>query len=197
MIASADQILHCALTRWSPQIGDPTPMGWATVAAYAATAVLALTVALRADGFPAATRGRERALWIVMTLLLAFLAVNKQLDLQSFMTAVGRCVSRAEGWYDQRRGVQLRFVVGLVAATALACLALLALMRRALARQWLALLGISALCGFVLVRAASFTHIDAFLKTEIGGWRWNWVLELGAIGLTALGALWSIAAQRR
>jgi hypothetical protein len=197
MIEYADQILTCALTRWRPQIGDPTPMGWLTVAAYAATAALALGVTLRADRFPAATRGRERALWAVLTLLLAFLAVNKQLDLQSFLTATGRCVSQLGGWYEDRRGVQARFILTLAAGAAAVCLGLLILMRRTLARQWLALVGVSALCGFVLIRAVGFHHMDVFLRAEIGGWRWNWVLELGAIALTALGALWAAAAQRR
>jgi len=34
---------------------------------------------------------------------MGFLAVNKQLDLQSFLTALGRCDARLQGWYETRR----------------------------------------------------------------------------------------------
>ena len=42
--------------------------------------------------------------------------------------------------------------------------------------------------GFVVIRAASFHHVDAFLASRLGGLRWNWILELGGILIVAVGA---------
>jgi hypothetical protein len=50
-----------------------------------------------------------------------------------------------------------------------------------------ALLGIGFLLTFVLVRAASFHHMDALLG--YGRVRLNWVLELSGITLVAMSAL--------
>ena len=45
------------------------------------------------------------------------------------------------------------------------------------------------LLAFVLIRAASFHHVDALIKSTLAGVRWNAIMELGGIGLTALGAV--------
>jgi hypothetical protein len=42
--------------------------------------------------------------------------------------------------------------------------------------------------GFVIIRAASFHHVDALLAARLGGMKWNWILELGGIAAVAAGA---------
>ena len=183
-----DGALACSLRKWSPQIGDPTLMGWLTVAAYAAAACLALVAALSVPR-EAPARGGERAFWLAAALALAFLSVNKQLDLQSFLTAYGRCLSQAQGWYEERRAVQ-RNAILLLIWTCLASGALLAwALRRTLRRTWLGLAGLVAVAAFVLVRAVGFHHVDALIGIRLGDARMNWVLELGGISLFAAGAL--------
>jgi hypothetical protein len=116
------------------------------------------------------------------------LGVNKQLDLQTLVTEVGRDVLRGWGEYDRRRGYQLAFI----GAVAVGCTALLAaalwLTRRDPGRRWPAAAGAAFVLGFVLVRAASFHHVDAFLGSTVGGAKWNWVLELGGVLLVAAAA---------
>ena len=109
----------CILARWQPVIGDPSWQGWATVLVYLATAALAFLASRAA--FPQPTARQERVFWVLVLLLLTGLAVNKQLDLQSALTAAGRCLARAQGWYGQRRLVQMGFLLGLaLLATAVA-----------------------------------------------------------------------------
>ena len=43
--------------------------------------------------------------------------------------------------------------------------------------------------GFVVIRAASFHHVDAFLAARLGGIKWNWILELGGIAVVAAAAV--------
>ena len=116
--------------------------------------------------------------WTLAALLLLFLAVNKQLDLQSFMTAAGRCMAQAQGWYENRRLVQLAFILGLAGTGVLVLLGLRRLLRGTLARTGLALLGLVLVTVFVLIRAAGFHHMDMLIGTRIAGMRLNWLLEL-------------------
>ena len=85
-------MIDCVLARWQPVIGDPTWQGWATVLVYLATMGLALAAVGRigpGDG----RHTRERIFWLVTALGMAALAVNKQLDLQSALTAAGHCLA--------------------------------------------------------------------------------------------------------
>ena len=169
--------MECVFSAWRPGIGDPHPMGWVTVGVYLLAGLAAAVVAWR-GAFPPGSRGRERVFWTLAALLLLFLAVNKQLDLQSFMTAAGRCMAQAQGWYENRRLVQLAFILGLAGTGVLVLLGLRRLLRGTLARTGLALLGLVLVTVFVLIRAAGFHHMDLLIGTRIAGMRLNWLLEL-------------------
>ena len=106
-------IAACVGDQWSPQIGDPTIAGWATVVAYALCAVLSFMALLRVED------RRERIFWGLVTLAMLTLGVNKQLDLQSVLTAAGRCLSQLQGWYEERRVFQRDFIIGLLMAAGL------------------------------------------------------------------------------
>jgi phosphatidylserine synthase len=173
----------CTLHRWSPGIGDPTLAGWLTVLAYALCCVLAFKVTRRAR------KGRERGFWMLVTLAMAFLALNKQLDLQSLLTSVARCVAQAQGWYADRRGVQKEFIEGLLVAIAAVLGLALYLMRRHLRRNGLAVAGLVLVAGFVAIRAVSFHHFDSFLKGQFHSVRFNVILENSGLVLIALNAL--------
>ncbi len=177
----------CTADGWSPVIGDPSALGWSTVAAYALAAILCAAAAVR-------TGGRVRAFWILLAAILAMLCLNKQLDLQSALTEAGRCLARAQGWYAERGGVQLRFILGVAAICVATLVAALWTMRREVGRVWLALTGFALLLAFVGTRAASFHHVDRFIGLPVGPLRVNGVMELGGIALIALGAA---AAVRR
>lgn len=182
-------ILDCAFRSWWPGFGDPTPAGWVTVAAYLVAAALAFRMAALPTRPP--QRLPERVFWLLAGLGLTFLAANKQLDLQSLMTATGRCAARMQGWYGDRRSVQVAVILGLVAAAGLVGLLTLALLWRSLGRTLPAILGLVAITAFVMVRAVGFHHVDALIGMRLGGLRLNWVFELGAIALFCAGALWA------
>jgi len=176
--------------RWEPGIGDPTVLGWVTVAAYLAAALFAFRRALTVG---TRTAGSERAgrllLWWGLVALLLLLGINKQLDLQSWFTSVGRDLARSQGWYERRSGVQLAFIAG-ISAAALGGLAGSAwAIRRSWRRDGLAFTGAVFLVAFIVVRAASFHNIDRFLGFSPGGVRMNWILELGGIALILAGTV--------
>jgi hypothetical protein len=119
--------------------------------------------------------------WFALCGVLVFLGINKQLDLQSCFTQVGREMAHSEGWYENRRIVQFIFIVCL----ALCGLAVIAVsywyIHGAWRRYRMAFFGIVTLVFFVMVRATSFHHIDIFLQSTFGGIAFNHILEVGGI----------------
>ena len=154
---------------------------------YGTTAVLAFR-ASRVN-FPLATAERERIFWILILLLLGALAINKQLDLQSALTAAGRCLAHAQGWYGQRRPVQMAFLAGLAVMAVIFLVMLLRLLRDSWMRNALPVLGLVFVCTFVLMRAVGFHHADRLLGLPVLGLRANTALEWAGPALISLGAL--------
>jgi len=183
--------------RWRPQIGDPSFMGWLTVVAYGAAAVLCFLAALHHPvAIDTGQVRRRHRMWFAIAVLMVFLCINKQLDLQSLFTDVGRVLATREGWYEQRRTVQRWFVLAVATAGILALVTIAWKLRSILRERKLLLLGLSSLLTFIIIRAASFHHVDVFLGSQILGIRVNWILELGGISLIALSALQSIRRPR-
>ena len=176
--------------RWRPGIGDPTFMGWFTVFGYACAVVLAL-VANQSDpsGENIHQRRLRKRLWLAVAFVMTCLCINKQLDLQTLFTDIGRVLAKDEGWYEGRQRVQKLFIV-LVLVGALAFGGWLMWRFQAFWRQHkLLLAGLLFLLSFVAVRAVSFHHVDAFLGHRVFGFKMNWALELTGIGLVCAAAV--------
>jgi hypothetical protein len=170
---------------WRPGIGDPTVMGWITVVAYFAAALLCFRQAVAK---PTSVSREKKVFWSTLTILLIFLGFNKQLDLQTLLTLTGRRIALAQGWYGKRRVIQLIFVLVIAIGGLLSVVVMGTFVRRHPELR-LALVGLVTLLVFVVVRAASFHHVDQVINLHVGGVKMNAVLELGAIALVSLGAL--------
>ncbi|MFC3570891.1 hypothetical protein [Paracoccus sp. TOH] len=173
----------CIARDWTPQMGDPEITGWLTVLSYLLCLFLAVKVLRRRPA------GAARGLWLAIAALMAFLALNKQLDLQTALTATGRCMARAQGWYDNRWLVQLAFIAGLVLGVVIALLWATKALRGHMRRNGLALLGLAVLCGFVLVRAVGFHHVDRLLSLDFANLAFNFWFENAGLFLIAVNAL--------
>jgi hypothetical protein len=174
---------------WSPGIGDPTIGGWLTVILYFLTMVscwrTADIIRLRER-----TISSERYTWRAVSILFLALGINKQLDLQTALTELGRVLAYYQGWYGERQTVQVWFIVGVAITCITTAIILLIWARKSPAPTWLALLGTAAVLAFVLIRAASFHHIDSLIGQRILGLTWNWVLEMGGISLVLVASEW-------
>jgi hypothetical protein len=188
-------VVECAGLNWSPQIGDPTALGWVTVAAYFATAVASM-FALRFGECDERHHNTYRLFWTLTAIVFVCLGFNKQLDLQSLFTAVARCIAKIDGWYADRQKYQVLFI-GFVFVGSIAMLfAAAKYFWDIFPRIWLALLGLACVTTFVAVRAMSFHHVDRLIGSHVLGMRMNGVLELSGICLVALNAFW-LAVRRR
>lgn len=179
-------ILFSAMTirGWEPGPGDPSPIGWVIFAGYLLVAALAWRAGRRE-----AAAGLDPLLWRVLGIVSVLLALNKQLDLHNAITAYGRNLAKSEGWYLQRRPVQLVFVCLVIAGGVAAVLWAL----RRTGEQWrrhrLTFAGMIVLVAFVAIRAASFHHLDIVFGLELGGFRLHALMELTGIALLAAAAL--------
>ncbi|MDO5648666.1 hypothetical protein [Paracoccus sp. (in: a-proteobacteria)] len=183
-------MLTCIGGVWRPGGGDPDLMAWVTVALLAGCAVLAIAV-LRMWPRPA-TRG----FWIAIAVVTAVLAVNKQLDLQTVLTATGRCMARAQGWYEHRRAVQTAVITVLCAGVVLGAVWAGISVRRHLAQNAAALIGLLMLAAFVVARATAFHRMDGSIGAAMTDTHYR-MLELIGAALIALNAAFMLRRRRR
>ena len=162
---------------------DPSLLAWLITAAYLGAAVLTLLAAQRGTG------GREQVFWFGCAALLVLLGINKQLDLQGYITSAGRSLARQEGWFEQRRLVQAAFIVALCVAAMASFAVLVVWLRRSTAPVKIAALGIVLLFTFIVWRAASFHHMDVWVTRNVAGMRSGWWLELAGILVIGLSAI--------
>jgi hypothetical protein len=191
---------------WRPGIGDPTAIGWLTTFSYVLATGLCLASYFFISRASAHATSRatvvsddrgEARLWLALSIAMALLGINKQLDLQTLLTEVGRTVARQQGWYQRRHHVQLIFAMVFTAAAVAGALLLVFLARRHGAGVRVALFGGTLLIGFIVVRMLSFHNIDRLLGRRWGEWTTSALCELGGIAGIALGAAASLWKLRR
>ena len=180
---SLDALTQCTFSRWQPKIGDPNVSGWLTVVIYLITFGFCVAV-IRVPG----STGARCTFWLMLCFLMLFLALNKQLDLQSLATAVARCAAILQGWYQDRAAFQIGAIASLALIATLSSMVFHWVLRRDLRRNFLALLGLTILLGFVMVRAVGFHYIDVLIGLRLGPIRVNNMLEVSGLILISLNA---------
>lgn len=171
------------LAPWRNDILAADTADWVTVAAYCLAALLA------ACATGSAKEGREKRFWKLCAALMLALAVNEIFDFQMLLTALGKSWAYEVGVYDQRRTIQLAFILALVATTALGLAGAVALTRGMHRAVRLALIGLALLAAFIMLRAASFHHADAVLGIGPDRFNLGTFQELAGIAIVAVAAL--------
>lgn len=198
---------HGWIGAWEPGLGDASWLGYFTTLLYAVATVVAARAYVHerrrfferttstTDRAPSLLRAARRSadarltlLWLVFSLILGALTLNKQLDLQTALTEAARAVAHAQGWYEHRRIVQVAFIGFLGLGAAVVSLFTIWLIRPVLRRVRITLLGGVLLVAFIAIRGASFHHLDELLGGELGGTRIHRLLELAALTCVTWGA---------
>ncbi len=180
---------------WYQHMGDPTVTGWTITIAYFLVTFMCWRAGLKEKTININIQKPERhVLWFGLSILLLVLGINKQLDLQNLLTALGREIAQANGLYESRREIQLVFIILFTLFYFSLLIALSWWLRDCWRRYWIALLGLSLLVSFVLIRAASFQHVDYLISkwSIIGPFRMKYIVELGGILIVGLGAVQSL-----
>lgn len=203
--------MDCALFNlagFTPQLlaaGDFTVVGWLICISYLAAAGLCgwafhmarvgRRTAQQWSGDERRQHARRGAylassiFWAMLLGVCLFLGVNKQLDLQTWLTDWGRAIALKQGWYQQRGAIQAKVVacIGLFGMLGMAIL--LPLMRDLLRRHVLAFIGVVLLGWYVVIRTGSFSPVEAMLGVRIAGLKFGWLLELIGIALVCVCAI--------
>jgi hypothetical protein len=179
---------------WQPQVGDPTLIAWLTVLAYLLAATACAVCAWRADTiFGEEHVWQHRFLWGAMAVGLLFLGVNKQLDLQSWFTAVIKTIAWEKGVYEWGRRAQVYFIAGLALVSLIIFVAIAWIFRHVWRHYWLLLLGLVFIARFIVVRAATFYGVSLpELSRFTGGFRVTGMLEIAGALVIALAAYLNI-----
>ena len=140
-------------------------------------------------------KDRDRKHWALIAGFFVLLAVLRGSGLEVAFTSAIRHNLMQDGLYENRRELQ-RPLAALAVVLISATLAFFFVKRpkrhgrapvskRAWARFW-ALIGVTLMCGVVLMRLISFHELDRYLYGPV---RMNWVLDIGSSALIAFAAL--------
>ena len=141
---------------WNLGIGDPTLIGWLTVAAYLVASFLCIYCALRVSRFPFFSQSVQLPwLWWSLAIILLLLGLNKQLDIQSWFRITGKEVIKTQGWYQHRMTIYM----GVATILFTSILTILVFLGRAIQslwqKYWLILFGIVLLSSYILATGSS------------------------------------------
>ncbi len=181
------------ISDWQASIAHADLADWITVAAYLLGAMLSARASRRASlqRIP-----RETLFWRLTASLLLFLAINELLDLQTLLTMIGRVHAKAHGWYPQHRRIQYIFVIALAIGALLLAAVILWLTRQMHASIRLALVGLLFIGLFILLRAASFHHLDDILGRGATDFPLGSIQEMAGILIVAAAALFYTRERR-
>lgn len=85
--------------------------------------------------------------------------------------------------------MQMAFLLALAAIAFAIVIALLRSLRHSSYSVKMAAIGIAVLFTFVIMRAASFHHLDQWVTVSLAGLRSGWWLEIAGIGTIAFAAI--------
>jgi len=177
--------LEYLMGQWRPTFGDPDFIGWFTTGSYFVCAILSFIVAL------ASPKGDRRSFsfWGMISLFMIMLGINKQLDLQTLLTEMGRQIASTQGWMDQRRIVQFLFVVAFGTAVMIAFLLFAIIMQNFFRQHILVFIGVFFLLSYIIIRAATFHHFGEMFRSQFFAIRMIWLLELTGIYFIVLAGI--------
>lgn len=165
--------------------------GGVVLIGYAAIIALGIVASIRASA------GETRVTWRFVTLVLAVLALDKALHLESLLESRLEATALAGGWYAGRQPAQRAAIVALALAGAIAAGAAAWVLRRAAAGTRAAGIAAILLAAFVAIRAVSFHTLDRLFSSGIGPLRLSNVVELGALAIIGVAAASAAGPERQ
>ena len=146
---------------WQFGFGDPYPVGYFICASYIAVSALCLYAGLSGNRITGADeKNGSILLWSGLALILLLLGINKQLDLQSLLIAIGRILAISQGWFDNRREVQALFAGIFTILSACIFLFIVWKLKTQFLENSYVLWGILLITSFIVMRALSINHIE-------------------------------------
>jgi hypothetical protein len=151
----------------------------------------------RADCYDSMESKRSTLLWPASATLALLLGINKQLDLQTYLTQSGRELFRSLDLYSERRNAQIFASVLLISTIGGAAVYSIVVVRRFGWGMRITVLGLAICMAYVVLRLFSIHHVDHWFRVDMGGWTMSWIVELTGAGMTLFGVGVTCARCRR
>jgi len=166
---------------WIQNRGDPTVIGWFITLLYFVVFIVSIYFSIKATRY----LSNYRYIWFMygITALIFLLGINKQLDFQMLLTDFAREFVKVKGMYVNRKPFQIQ-IISIFASIGIGILTfILYTLRFAPKRMWLALVGISILFSFTIIRLISLHNIESFVSKSFLGVRIVDALEISGISI--------------
>ena len=147
------------LSRWLARAGDYSFWSWVITFLYLIAISLSFYYVSRLK-----EKKEQRFLWICISIFLLAMGINKQLDFQTLLIMVGRRVSWRFGIYRYRSLIQKTAAVIILGGVSVLGVVILIRIRSVIKESLTALLGVTILVFFALVRVGSFTHVHRVIS---------------------------------
>ncbi|MDO5614266.1 MAG: hypothetical protein Q4G14_13630 [Paracoccus sp. (in: a-proteobacteria)] len=184
------RIMGCVQRNWAPgSAGVSSSDGLVALICLGFAAVCFVIV--RRQG-----RAAGRGFWTGLGIMLALLGVARLADLDTGLSAGGRCFARVGGWYAERQDIQQMLMFWVVVAVGLGAAVIMLTLRGRLLRNIPALIGLTGLLALIGLRLVSAHGVDAWLHGYIAGMPRHLVLDLLALSIIGVSLLWHMAAPR-
>ncbi|MBF0119507.1 MAG: hypothetical protein HQK79_11770 [Desulfobacterales bacterium] len=110
----------------------------------------------------------ERTFWIILVFVLFLTFLIESSGLLEYLAQKTRNISAEEGWYRNRRGLQLEAIIGFCASVMTIYIVLKSFVPKDIYTQRI-FVNITILLTFIFIRAVSIHEIDALLKIKVAG----------------------------
>ena len=172
--------------RWYWGLGDPDAGAVVVTGLYLITSIACLLAARQLSRLHSQALRRfdpksEATFWLVLAFIMFLLGINKQADLQSLITLYGRDLLKYVGLYHVQRTIQIVFIATVAIIAMISVLISLWSVRRWTWPSHFASLGLGIQAAFIVIRAASFHHVDSLLGQRMASVKINLIVE--SIGL--------------
>lgn len=138
--------------------GDPTPLGWACSAAYVVAGIACVVVSKRRGGAPA-RNPTDSGVWLALGVLLVFLGINKEADLQTILVHFGRDTAHAWGLYRYKYYIGGTFFVAIVLGGTVVLWRTRGALRAFFRAHPVALGGLLFIVLYTIIRFAAIVHL--------------------------------------
>ena len=168
---------------------DQSIVGYTITAGYLLSSLLLFySLFCRANCCESMGSKRSTLLWSASATLALLLGINKQLDVQTYLTQWGRELSRNWGIYSGRRNAQLLASILIISLVVAAAVYAIVFVRKVGWGLRVAILGLAICMAYVVLRLISIPHVDHWFRVDVGGWKMSWIVELTGVGVTLVGA---------
>jgi len=174
---------------WQAAFDDTAVLGLLITVLYFLAFAISVAVVLAHKALFARKRRVQRLFWWFIAAAMLFMAINKQLDLQTIFFSLAKSIFIALDLYDVRRGYQLLFALGFVLVVAFLLVSTFIRLLPVIKKHILAIFGLLFLGIYIVVRIFAVNRLGQAIDPLSQGIPVEYLFEFGGVFLIILNAI--------